>query len=413
MNEDWPVVRLDEVTRFASGVAFPQSQQGRSEGEFPFLKVSDMNLPENVTAMVAATNWISEEQRKSLKATLHPAGTVIFPKVGAALKTEKRRILTRPSAFDNNVMGLVPGDDLLPQFLLAFMSTVQLGALCQDGVVPSVNQSIVGGVRLRLPPKSEQRRIADLAGAIGDDVAARRRLVEGARNLKAALIDKLMSPRDHWLESTLGDMATVLSGGTPSTSKPEFWGGDVLWATPSDVTALPTRFIRDTARKITSKGLKESSARLVPRGSVLVTSRATIGATAIAAAEIAVNQGITALVTGPSTDRDWLFYWVAYAKDEMLARASGTTFLEISRTKMKALPLRLPPLEEQARAAAVLTAIDDEIEAACESLRCTERLATQLRHSLVLGEITLAQSYDRFLHSGHDTLSPRPDLAFA
>lgn len=162
---DWPRERLDAMTAFAGGVAFPRAEQGGLAGQYPFLKVSDMNTPGNERELHTSANWVTEEQRKRLRARLWPAGTVVFPKVGAALKTEKRRLLTRPSAFDNNVMGLVPGDQLLPRFLLALMEKVRFGAFAQEGVVPSINQRLVGEIEIPVPPLEAQRRIVALLEA--------------------------------------------------------------------------------------------------------------------------------------------------------------------------------------------------------------------------------------------------------
>src|SRR4051794_25998837 len=93
------VVRLADVATLAGGTAFPNREQGRTDGEFPFFKVSDMNTEGNERAMTVCANWIDDAARKRLGARVWPEGTVIFPKVGAALKTEKRRYLSRPSAF--------------------------------------------------------------------------------------------------------------------------------------------------------------------------------------------------------------------------------------------------------------------------------------------------------------------------
>jgi type I restriction enzyme, S subunit len=111
-----------------------------------------------------------------------------------------------------------------------------------------------------------------------------------------------------WREMTLGEVADVFSGGTPSTGEPAYWtDGDVVWVTPTDITGLRSRFIADSDRKITRLALERSSARVAPAGAVLVTSRATIGATAIARIDVALNQGVTALVPHPEVDPSWLF----------------------------------------------------------------------------------------------------------
>jgi len=158
-------VPLGSLVTFASGYAFSPAHQGRADGRYPFLKVSDMNRPGNETRIVSAANWVEADILATLRARTWPAGTVVFPKVGAALLTEKRRLLARDSAFDNNVMGLVPGPRITSEYLFAVMQEVRLGDFAQPGAVPSINQSHVTPIVVNLPSLAEQDAVTDVLGA--------------------------------------------------------------------------------------------------------------------------------------------------------------------------------------------------------------------------------------------------------
>jgi type I restriction enzyme S subunit len=186
-------VELGSVASFASGYAFSPDSQGGTDGEYPFLKVSDMNLPGNETRMVDANNWVDEETLLGLKARAWPAGTVIFPKVGAALLTEKRRILVRNSAFDNNVMGLVPGPKITSDFLLAVMREVRLSDFAQNGAVPSINQGHVRSIRVKLPTLANQLLVTEVLSAGSSHLAAGALEAETLRGARAALLSALLS----------------------------------------------------------------------------------------------------------------------------------------------------------------------------------------------------------------------------
>ena len=108
--QDWTVARLGELVRVVSGNSLPTKYQNENEAEHPVYKVSDMNTVGNEKYISDSSNWLSEEELGKLNHTLYPEGTIILPKVGAALLTNKRRILTEPSSFDNNVMGWVPDE---------------------------------------------------------------------------------------------------------------------------------------------------------------------------------------------------------------------------------------------------------------------------------------------------------------
>jgi type I restriction enzyme S subunit len=179
MHEGWVATALGDVTTFASGYAFSERHQGKARGEWPFFKVSDMNSPANLVALVEANNRVDRSDLKEMRARSWPAGTVVFPKVGAALLTEKRRILGVEGCFDNNVLGLVPGPSILPHYLLLLMQTVRLADWAQHGAVPSVNQRQVAAIEIGLPSLAEQRRIVDLVvlpTRVVDGRAADRRL---------------------------------------------------------------------------------------------------------------------------------------------------------------------------------------------------------------------------------------------
>jgi type I restriction enzyme S subunit len=151
---------LERVAEIRSGWGFPNAYQGQSEGDYPFYKVSDMNLTGNKTVMTAANNFIDEAIAKKLGITPAPAGTVIFPKIGAAVATNKKRLLSMPSAYDNNVMGLIPSEYLNPRFLFFWMQTIDLVKLAHDsGAVPSIRKTEMEQLKAPVPPLEIQREI--------------------------------------------------------------------------------------------------------------------------------------------------------------------------------------------------------------------------------------------------------------
>ena len=163
-----------------------------------------------------------------------------------------------------------------------------------------------------------------------------------------------------WTMAKLGDVTTMVGGGTPSRNIPDFFGGDVLWATPTDITSLDSLWIEDTSQKITEIGLQSSSAKLLPAGTVLMTSRATIGVTAIAKYPIATNQGFINFICNPEFIlNEYLAFWLPAIKDWLIQIAGGTTFKEISRSTARNVEIPLPPLPEQARIVAILRQADE------------------------------------------------------
>lgn len=152
-----------------------------------------------------------------------------------------------------------------------------------------------------------------------------------------------------WPVASLGSVCEVIGGGTPSREKPEFFGGGIPWITPTDVTRRDGRYLDGGAETITELGLKNSSAKLLPARSVLLTSRATIGYTAINTVPVSTNQGFASFVCGPDIWPEFLAYWLEWSRDHLIHLASGATFKEINKSTLKKLPIPLPPLDEQRR----------------------------------------------------------------
>lgn len=164
-----------------------------------------------------------------------------------------------------------------------------------------------------------------------------------------------------WKQTTLGHLAGVVGGGTPPTGVPEYWGGDVPWFTPAEIPESGAGVVTRSKRSITSKGLAKSAAKLLPAGSVLVTSRASIGNCAITGVPTTTNQGFTSLVPEDPRSTRYLYYWVQQHRNRFLSRAAGSTFLEVSASKVRAISIDVPGLDEQAAIGEALADADDLI----------------------------------------------------
>ena len=168
-----------------------------------------------------------------------------------------------------------------------------------------------------------------------------------------------------WKSCTLSSLGTIVGGATPSTKKPEnYEGGTIPWITPKDLSGFSGRYISHGERNITEKGLNSCSAQMMPKHSVLFSSRAPIGYVAISDCEVCTNQGFKSIVPNENTDYLFLYYLLQYKKKDIENLGSGTTFKEVSANTMKNVEVRVPAEKnEQIRIARVLSAIDDKIEA--------------------------------------------------
>jgi type I restriction enzyme S subunit len=180
----------------------------------------------------------------------------------------------------------------------------------------------------------------------------------------------------NWKTCTIADLGTVVGGATPSTKKPEnYEGGTIAWITPKDLAGFSGRFISHGERDITEIGLNSCSAQMMPKHSVLFSSRAPIGYVAIAENEVCTNQGFKSVVPNEKTDYMFLYYLLLNNRQNIEHMGSGTTFKEVSGETMRGIEVQVPESkEEQIRIASTLSALDDKIE---ENERINKNLFAQ------------------------------------
>jgi len=230
--------------------------------------------------------------------------------------------------------------------------------------VLGIRQSELLQIRVLLPPPDQQRRIAKVLGELDDLIDTNERTI---CRLGALADEQFKEAQLEGEPKIFADVVDVFGGGTPSTSKESFWNGDVAWATPTDLTALRSPYLFGTSKRITAEGLRACSSRLNPVGSVLMTSRATIGRIAITQTPAATNQGFIVLQPRDPEDRVFFYHELKSRVNEFISRANGSTFLEISRGTFKSLSVNWPSAEARLKLHSLLAplhdaAIDLEVE---------------------------------------------------
>lgn len=164
-------------------------------------------------------------------------------------------------------------------------------------------------------------------------------------------------------EVTLGEIGTIVGGATPSTKNTSFYDGNIPWLTPKDLSVNSNKYIFRGERNITEAGFKSCSCKMLPKGSVLFSSRAPIGYVAIAANDMCTNQGFKSVIPNEETDSEFLYYLLKYNKDNIASQGSGTTFAEVSGKTMKDIEVVVPKeKEDQHRIASILSSLDRKIE---------------------------------------------------
>jgi type I restriction enzyme S subunit len=287
-----------------------------------------------------------------------------------------------------------------PDFLQRVLSSPRVTTAIEDSSVgttmANLNQGILADLRIQFPPLREQRAIARALSDVDALLDGLDRLITKKRDLKQAAMQQLLTGQNRlpgfhgeWEGKRLGDLAEIVSGGTPRTTEPSYWNGGIKWCTPTDITGFPGKYLTETGRTLSRAGLDRSGATLLPPGALLLCSRATIGDLKIAGTEVCTNQGFKSLICHPEVSNEFLYYKLLTMKQQMVGRAFGSTFLEISTRNVSALEIMTPSHVEQVAIAAVLSDMDAELEALEARLDKTRALKRAMMQELLTGRTRL------------------------
>ena len=225
---------------------------------------------------------------------------------------------------------------------------------------------------------TEQEKISNLFSVLNERIAKQRDLVESLKKYKRGVNNQILSQIDNSYNCRLGSVCEIVGGGTPDTLHTEYWGNTVEWFTPSEIGK--TKYVNNSVRKLSDIGLDNSSAKLLPIGTVLLTTRATLGEMSIAKRECSTNQGFQSLI--PHTDRvssEYLYYMQIIIKPWCEKYASGNTFREISKSALSDCIIPIPDRARQEQIVKLLSSIDMLIGAA-ESISMS---LSKIRHGLM------------------------------
>lgn len=210
---------------------------------------------------------------------------------------------------------------------------------------PSIKPSDIGNLEIEIPDLATQKKIADVLESLDRKITQNTEINENLEQQAQAYFQNLFidNANSEWVQGTISDLGTVVGGSTPSKSKPEYYTKDgIAWITPKDLSINKAKFISHGENDITELGLKNSSASVMPEGTVLFSSRAPIGYIAITSGKVTTNQGFKSVVPKPEIGTAFVYYFLKYNLPIIEGMASGSTFKEVSGSTMKNVPAGIP-----------------------------------------------------------------------
>ena len=191
-----------------------------------------------------------------------------------------------------------------------------------------------------------------------------------------------------WVTKSINDLAVVIGGGTPDTTVKSYWDGEIQWFTPSEIGK--NKYVDSSLRTITEVGLNNSSAKLLPPNTILLSSRATIGECSLSLRECATNQGFQCLVS-KKCNVDFLYYLIQTKKKDLIRKSCGSTFLEISANEVRKIQVSVPSDVEQQKIAELLSLIDERIATQNKIIEDLKKLKSAISVQLLSGLFPLSR----------------------
>lgn len=335
---NFTTVKLADIAEIITGSTPSASQPDSWGNEVEFITPSDQS---DSYREANPSRFLSADGAARLRKRLIPARSTNLTCIGSTIG--KVSMAMSEAVTNQQINSIVAKSDIAnPDFIYYMIKnwSTDLKQYASGSATPIINKSDLSNYEFSVPPLTIQKSIGEVLGALDDKIAANTKLATTAIRLATTLFKQALQSATYSDES-FADVAKVSGGGTPKTKTPEYWDGNIPWATPTDVTALTGPYLGTTSRTISEAGLAACASDLYPAGSILMTSRATIGAFAFTQVPTAVNQGFIVVQPNDPSTRYWIFHEMYSRVDEFVSLANGATFLELSRGNFKKFKIRM------------------------------------------------------------------------
>ena len=247
-----------------------------------------------------------------------------------------------------SVFEITDTSKLIPEYLMLWFSRPEFDRYARYKSHGSVREIFdwdeMCRVELPIPDIKEQQKIVDAYNSITKRIKIKQKINENLEKTAQCLFDKIYQNNESWTDGVISDLGEIVSGATPSTEiKEYFCQNGIHWLSPKDLTSTGYKFISKGETDITEAGYNSCSTKLMPKGTVLLTSRAPVGCIGIAENEICTNQGFKSIIPNANIQTAYIYYFLKKEVEMLKQNASGTTFDEISGSVLKSLKCKIPP----------------------------------------------------------------------
>ncbi|EGW0196252.1 hypothetical protein WQ1_01837 [Enterococcus faecium EnGen0371] len=367
-TEAWEQRKVFELGEIITGNTPSTGNKDYYKGQYLFVSPADIQDNRYVSKTNTTLTELGFKTGRFIR-----KGSTLFVSIGSTIG--KVGQADRDLITNQQINSIIPSNDYDDNFVYSILlgKSAKIKQLAATQAVPIINKTEFGKTIINVPSFEEQIKIGTFFKQLDDTIALHQRKLDLLKETKKGFLQKMFPKNgakvpeirfpgftEDWEQRRLSDVASIVGGGTPSTSNPEYWDGDIDWYAPAEIG--DQIYVSKSLKTITELGQQKSSAKILPIGTVLFTSRAGIGNTAILAKEGTTNQGFQSIVPHKNKlDSYFIFSRTHELKRYGEVTGAGSTFAEVSGKQMAKMPILIPCINEQRKIGAFFEQLDTTI----------------------------------------------------
>ena len=355
-------MNISEFCKIYTGTGFPMDFQGKKNGKYPFYKVSDISVSNTQQKIFLgnANNYIDELELSILKGNIIPAGTIVFAKIGEALKLNKRAITSCKCLIDNNVIGIKPDENIINLlYFYYYLLKIDMLYYSESTTLPSVRKSTIEKIKVKIPPINVQNKRVTILNLCHKTIKYKMELLHNLELLvKSRFVEMFGDPNASRTKYKLVPIHMVTDCVVPGRDKPKSFTGEIPWITINDLNINGYTNKSKLGLGLTIDEVKEVNRKCVPQGSVLMSCVGNLGLCSIASVDVVINQQLHSYQCNELINNLYLMYYLSFKNTYMNKVASSTTVLYMNKNACNNIPVLLPPIELQISFAKYLNQIN-------------------------------------------------------
>lgn len=389
MNE-WKEYKLGELTDWFSGGTPSKDNAEYWQGKIPWISAKTMTWHKISTSDLN----ISDAGLKNGSRLANVDDILLLVRGSGLFNDIPICLIDKPVSFNQDIKAIRAKDFKYQEFIYYWLHGNKKGLydiLEETGIgAGKFDTELLKNLEISIPLiDSERELITTISRSIFDKIDLMHRQNATLEKMAETLFRQwfVEEAKEEWEEGTLDDILTVKGGTTPSTAEPAYWNGIIHWTSPRDITNLNGIYLLDTERKITELGLSKISSGLLPKGTLLMSSRAPVGVLAFSEVPVAINQGYIAILDNKGYSKEFIYLWLKINIDVVHSFSNGSTFMEISKSAFKTMQLQIPPKQVISDFQILVKPLFEKIKSNQIQIRTLTALRDTLLPKLMSGEV--------------------------